>query len=88
MKGHKAAITRLEWTADNKSVVTGSKDCSLIKWDLESQSKLFFRGRKFDRSQQNGGHYDEVLCAAISPSGKYLVSGGKDRIVRVWDIHN
>jgi len=49
MKGHKAAITCMEWAADNKSLITGSKDCSLIKWDLESQSKLFFRGKKFDR---------------------------------------
>jgi ribosomal RNA-processing protein 9 len=53
---------------------------------LETQKKLFFRGKKFDRSFE--GHNDEVLCAAISPNGKYLVSGGKDRLVRVWDIHN
>ena len=86
MKGHKAAITCMDWAADNKSLITGSKDCSLIKWDLESQSKLFFRGKKFDRAIN--GHNDEVLCAAISPNGKYLVSGGKDRMVRVWDIHN
>jgi len=86
MKGHKAAITCMDWTADNKSLITGSKDCSLIKWDLETQSKLFFRGRKFDKNF--AGHNDEVLCAAISPNGKYLVSGGKDRLVRVWDIHN
>jgi ribosomal RNA-processing protein 9 len=32
------------------------------------------------------GHFDEVCCMAISPNGKYLISGGKDRIVRIWDI--
>lgn len=53
---------------------------------MESQKKLFFRGKKFDRTM--AGHFDEVLCSAISPNGKYLVSGGKDRVVRVWDIHN
>ena len=86
MKGHKSAITCMDWATDNKSLITGSKDCSLIHWDLESQKKLFFRGRKFDKAFE--GHNDEVLCARISPNGKYLVSGGKDRIVRVWDIHN
>lgn len=86
LKGHKAAITCLDWDLDNKSIITGSKDCCHIRWDLESQKKLFFRGVKFDRQIQ--GHYDEILCQAISPNGKYLVSGGKDRLVRVWDIHN
>lgn len=86
MKGHKNAITCMDWAPDNKSLITGSKDCSLIKWDLESQKKLFFRGKKFDK--EFAGHNDEVLCTAISPNGKYLVSGGKDRMVRVWDIHN
>ena len=86
LKGHKAAITCLDWELDNKSIITGSKDCCHIRWDLESQKKLFFRGVKFDR--QIDGHYVEILCQAISPNGKYLVSGGKDRLVRVWDIHN
>lgn len=86
IKGHKQAITCMEWMPDNKSLITGSKDCSLIRWDLEKQTKLFFRGEKFSRNFK--GHFDEILCAAIAPGGKYLVSGGKDRIVRVWDIHN
>jgi ribosomal RNA-processing protein 9 len=47
---------------------------------------MFFRGEKFNRKVE--GHFDEVMCHAISPNGKYLVSGGKDRVVRVWDIHN
>ena len=86
LKGHKGAITCLDWDLDNKSIITGSKDCCHIKWDLESQKKVFFRGVKFNR--EIAGHYDEILCQAISPNGKYLVSGGKDRMVRVWDIHN
>jgi WD40 repeat protein len=31
MKGHKQAITSLEWMVDNKSIITGSKDCCLIR---------------------------------------------------------
>ncbi|KAF8463760.1 WD40-repeat-containing domain protein [Gautieria morchelliformis] len=32
------------------------------------------------------GHSDEVLALALSGDGKYLVSGGKDRTVGVWDV--
>lgn len=36
LKGHKKAITALEWNVDNKSIFTASKDCCLIQWDLET----------------------------------------------------
>ena len=32
------------------------------------------------------GHTDEVWALAISPDGRHLASGGKDRIVGVWDV--
>jgi ribosomal RNA-processing protein 9 len=87
LKGHKKAITSLQWMPDDKSVITASKDCCLIRWDLESEKKLIFKGQKH-QDRQLSGHFDEPLCMAISPTGKYMITGGKDRIVRVWDIHN
>ena len=30
LKGHKKAITDLEWNTDNKSIFTSSKDCCII----------------------------------------------------------
>ena len=32
------------------------------------------------------GHTDQVWALAISPDGRYLASGGKDRLVGVWDV--
>lgn len=49
LKGHKKAITALEWASDNRSIFTASKDCSLIQWDLEAQKKLIFKGEKHNR---------------------------------------
>lgn len=36
--------------------------------------------------QEGEGHTDQLLALAISPDGKYLVSGGKDRRIGVWKI--
>ncbi len=32
------------------------------------------------------GHTDEVLCVAISPDGKTLVSGSADNTIRFWNV--
>ncbi|MCI0681671.1 MAG: serine/threonine protein kinase [Gemmataceae bacterium] len=32
------------------------------------------------------GHTESVAAVAIAPDGRHAVSGGKDRVVRVWDL--
>ncbi|MEG4248632.1 serine/threonine-protein kinase [Microcoleus sp. Pol10D4] len=43
----------------------------------------------FDRTlgDLSSGHSASVRCMAISPDGQLLVSGGDDRIVKVWNIN-
>jgi len=31
------------------------------------------------------GHFDFVLCVAYSPDGKYILSGSKDKTLKLWD---
>ena len=77
----------MQWLPDNSKIVTGSKDCELLLWDVETGKKTpIGRGKKFDKGTD--GHFDEISCLAVSENGKYMISGGKDRLVRVWDLHN
>ncbi|KAH8598235.1 WD domain-containing protein [Bisporella sp. PMI_857] len=34
------------------------------------------------------GHVDNILTVAASPDGKYVVTGGRDRRIVVWDANN
>jgi WD40 repeat protein len=31
------------------------------------------------------GHLGEVWCLSVSPNGKWVVTAGKDRTVRLWE---
>lgn len=33
-----------------------------------------------------GGHTGPVLCLAASEDGKWVVTGGQDRVIGVWDV--
>ena len=45
LKGHKKAITALEWSKDNKQIFTASKDCNLIQCKIMAYVlKFYFRG--------------------------------------------
>ena len=75
---------------------TAGKEGSIVKWDLHigRQTHTFHKvrldkGKGKSRDVGGGetqGHTDEVWALALSPDGKYLASGGKDRRVGVWDV--
>eukprot|EP00775_Hariotina_reticulata_P012078 gene12078-12218_t len=62
-------------------LATGSAD-RLIKvrvWDLVTKTCMF---------NMTGGHMSAVPALALSPDGWQLLSGGRDKVVCVWDIRN
>ena len=34
------------------------------------------------------GHTREILCLDISHDGKFLITSGKDSIIKIWDLQN
>jgi WD40 repeat protein len=63
---------------DGRFIVSGSWDCTVKVWELESGRLL--------RSLE--GHTDGVRAVAVSPDGRFIVSGSDDRTVKVWELES
>jgi U3 small nucleolar RNA-associated protein 13 len=48
-------------------------------WDLVTKSCMH---------SLKGGHISAVPALCLSPDGWHLLSGGRDKVVCVWDIRN
>ena len=77
---------------DGKTLYTTGKEGSIIKWDLRTGKKLSTaykqKSLKGKQKADPDGHTDEIWALALSSDGKYLASGGKDRIIGVWNVEN
>lgn len=76
-RGHCNSIWSLLFTSDEKKIVSGSGDQSIIIWDY-SMSKIIHKLT---------GHSGGVFSVALSEGEQLIVSGSEDETVRLWNIH-
>lgn len=89
MRGHKLTPTCIALSADDTTVYSGSKDNSVVRWDVETGKRVvmlpYWRKLPGGKVPKVKAHKNEVLSLAASSDGRYLVSGGRDRLIKVWD---
>lgn len=82
-RGHIRAVTCVALSADDTTAYSGGKDCNVVRWDIETGRKCRWMGRRsaFDC----GGHFAPVLSCCLVERRELLLTGGTDRLVRLWD---
>ena len=66
----------LVFTADGKTLISGSRDKTIKLWDVATES---------ERATLKG-HTAHVKSVALSPDGKTLASWSGDGTIRLWDL--
>jgi WD40 repeat protein len=76
LAGHRQAVTSATWSADDRFLLTSSRDGTTRLWDIFSSAepRLF------------AGHAKAVTSAAWSPDGKIVATASADRSIRVWPL--
>jgi len=80
-ESHTKDVMSVAFSADNRQIVSGSRDKSIKLWNTLAQCKYTI---------QEEGHGDWVSCVRFSPNNQnpIIVSCGWDKYVKVWSLQN
>ncbi|XP_049852929.1 telomerase Cajal body protein 1-like isoform X1 [Schistocerca gregaria] len=80
LKGQKGGVTHIAFSPDGTKLLSGGrKDSEIICWDLRNPGTVLFVLQREVTTNQR-------IYFDISPNGCYVMSGGTNGIVKIWDI--
>ncbi|CAJ2513816.1 Uu.00g019350.m01.CDS01 [Anthostomella pinea] len=96
--GHRSAITTLAFDRSGVRLASGSRDTDVIIWDLVAEVGQYkLRGHKDqitglqfvepqEEVSEEDGSQAMVLDGAQDPSEGFLLTTGKDALIKLWDL--
>merc|ERR1712167_487169 len=81
--GHSKDVLSVAFSADNRQIVSGSRDKTIKLWNTLGECK-------YTIVSDGEGHSEWVSCVSLSPNASHplIVSGGWDKLVKVWNLSN
>jgi len=79
--GHTKDVLSVAFSADNRQIVSGSRDKTIKLWNTLGECKYTI---------EENGHTEWVSCVQFSPNTQnpIIVSCGWDKMVKVWNLTN
>jgi len=78
LKGHTFSVLCLAWTADGRTLTSGSYDSTIRTWNTSTWQPLAVLT----------GHTGSVVGIALSPIGRILASASEDNTARLWNFED
>eukprot|EP01135_Chromosphaera_perkinsii_P003492 Nk52_evm18s245 gene=Nk52_evmTU18s245 len=75
MPGHEEAVLSCRFSPDGQMLASGSGDCTVRFWDIHTQTPR----------HTCKAHKNWVLCIEWTRDAKYVISGGMDNDLYVWN---
>ena len=93
LKGHKDQVKALAYAKDRDQVASAGLDKAIFLWDVNTLTALRASNNtvttsgdiQYYYSYQYIGNKDSIYSLAINPAGTVIVSGGSEKVLRVWD---
>lgn len=79
-EGHADWIESIAFSPDNKTLLSGSHDGTMILWDVATSKQV-----RSIEGHRDGDRRATVNSVAFSPDGKTVVSAATDMTVRFWN---
>ena len=91
LTGHKNRVTSVGFNHDGTKIVSGSWDNTIRVWNVETGTAIGTLGIVNNRDIwgdlfNKKGHTHHVTSVGFNHDGTKIVSGSKDKTIRIWDV--
>ncbi|XP_072457369.1 NACHT domain- and WD repeat-containing protein 1 [Notamacropus eugenii] len=78
LTGYHKGITAIEWSSNNKLLIIGSQNGTLVVWSMQERESQVVHILT--------GHTGEVRCVKTFGQGNFAISASKDCTLRAWNL--